>query len=228
MGHTGLRQRKKAQMRQHIADTAARLFAAYGFDQVSIADVAQAVGISDQTVYNYFPSKQDLVLDRAEEISERYRQAVVNRPHGTSPASALYPLAQEDIERFRHAELDQARGEFPALGIASSSIRRFELELRDSQVELVAAAITATCPTLHPAIVYTHASALISVFQMITDHIGRCVLSDTSIVTVADELTLAAETVFNDLDSHFHTLIYPSDHNPQKQSGSSYTKEYTA
>lgn len=220
MEHTGLRQRKKAQMRQHIADTAARLFATHGFDQVSITDVAQAVEISDQTVYNYFPSKQDLVLDRAEEISERYRQAVVNRQHGTSPASALHPLAQEDIERFRHAELDQARGEFPALCIASPSIRRFGLELRDQQVEIVAAAITTTCPTIHPAIVHAHAAALISVFQMITDQTGRSVVAGTSLVAVADELTLAAEAVFNDLDSHFHTLIYPAERNSQQQSGS--------
>jgi AcrR family transcriptional regulator len=213
MEHTGLRQRKKAQMRQHIADTAAELFATRGFDQVSISDVAQAVEISDQTVYNYFPTKQDLVLDRAEEISERYRLAVANRPGGTSPASALYPLAQRDIERFRHTELDQARGEFPALSIASPSIHRFGLELRDQQVEIVAAAITATCPAIHPAIVYAHATALISVFKMITDQIGRYVLAGTPLATVADELALATKAVFNDLDSHFHTLMDKANHN---------------
>lgn len=207
-------------MRQHIADTAAQLFAVHGFDQVSIADVAQAVEISDQTVYNYFPSKQDLVLDRAEEIRKRYRQLVVNRPSGTSPATALHTVAREDIERFRHVDLDQARGEFPALCITSPSIRRFALEVRDQQVETVAAAITATCPTIHPAIAHAHASALISVFQMITDHIGRSVLAGTSLVAVADELTLAVEAVFNDLDSHFRTLMYLADRNPQKQSSS--------
>ncbi len=207
-------------MRQHIADTAARLFAVHGFDQVSIADVAQAVDISDQTVYNYFPSKQDLVLDRAEEIRERYRQMVVNRPHGTSPATVLHTVAREDIERFRHVDLAQARGEFSALCITSPSIRRFALEVRDQQVETVAAAITATCPTLHPAIAHAHAAALISVFQMITDSIGRSVVADTSLGAVTDELTRAVEIVFNDLDRHFHTLLDVADRNPQKQSSS--------
>ena len=207
-------------MRQHIADTAARLFAVHGFDQVSIADVAQAIEISDQTVYNYFPSKQDLVLDRAEEIRERYRQMVVNRPHGTSPATVLHTVAREDIERFRHVDLDQARGEFSALCITSPSIRRFALEVRDQQVETVAAAITATCPTLHPAIVHAHAAALISVFQMITDSLGRSVVAGTSLIAVTDELTRAVEAVFNDLDRHFHTLLDLADRNPQKQSGS--------
>ncbi len=214
MKQTGLRQRKKAQMRQQIADTAARLFATHGFDQVSIADIAQTVDVSDQTVYNYFPAKEDLVLDRAEEIRKRYVQIVSDRPSGTSPATALQTVAREDIERHRHVDLDQARGEFSALCISSPNIRRFALEVRDRQVETIAAAITATCPTIHPAIVHAHASALISVFQMISDHLGRSVLAGTSPVAVADELLPAVEAVFSDLDSHFRTLVPPAGHNP--------------
>lgn len=207
MKHTQLRQRKKAQLRQRIADTAAQLFAVHGYEQVSIADVAQAADVSDQTVYNYFPSKQDLVLDRAEEIRQRYQQVVANRPPETSPATVLHTLVLEDIERFRHTNLDLARGELPALCITSPSIRRFALEVRDKQVETVAAAITATHPSLHPAIVHAHAAALISVFQMVTDAIGRSVVAGTSSDAVADELTLAVEAVFSDLDSHFRTLL---------------------
>lgn len=214
MKQTGLRQRKKAQMRQQIADTAARLFATHGFAQVSIADIAQAVDVSDQTVYNYFPAKEDLVLDRAEEIRKRYVQIVRDRPSGTSPATALQAVAREDIERHRHSDLDQARGEFSALCISSPNIRRFALEVRDQQVETIAAAITATCPTIHPAIVHAHASALISVFQMISDHLGRSVLAGTSPVAVADELLPAVEAVLSDLDSHFRTLVPPAGRNP--------------
>ena len=205
-------------MRQYIADTAAHLFAIHGFDQVSIADIAQAVEVSDQTVYNYFPSKQDLVLDRAEEIRKRYQQIILNRPSETSPATALRTVAHEDIERYRHVDLDQARGEFPALCITSPSIRRFALEVRDQQLETVAAAIMTTCPTIHPAVVHAHAAALISVFQMITDAIGRSVVANTSCIAVADELTLAVEAVFSDLDSHFRTLLYLADSNPHKKS----------
>jgi AcrR family transcriptional regulator len=42
--------------------------------------------VSDQTVYNYFPAKQDLVLDRVDEFLERYRRAVLERGDGASPA----------------------------------------------------------------------------------------------------------------------------------------------
>jgi AcrR family transcriptional regulator len=204
---TGLRHRKKQHMRQYIADTAARLFADHGFDEVSISDVAQAADVSDQTVYNYFPAKHDLVLDRAEEIRERYFQVIVKRPAGTSPAVALHALACEDIERYRQTDLQEARGEFPAICSSSSSIRRYALEVRALQIETVSAAITTTCPHIHPAVVRAHASSLISMFQMITDQIGQNVLTGTASAQVADELRTAVEAVTNDLDRHFQSII---------------------
>jgi AcrR family transcriptional regulator len=199
----GLRERKKAQTRQHIADTAARLFATLGYDQVSVVDVARAAEVSDQTVYNYFPAKHDLVFDRAEEIRERYARTVAERPAGTSPAAALRAVAREDIERHRHTGPDEARGEFPALSVSSPTMRRLALEIRDQQAEAVAAAIVATDPALHPAVARAHAAALISVFQLIFDRIGRSVLAGSAPGAVADELAPAVEAVLDHLDHHF-------------------------
>jgi AcrR family transcriptional regulator len=61
---------------------AAGLFAERTYEAVSILDVARAAEVSDQTVYNYFPAKQDLVLDRVDEFLERYRRAVLERGDG--------------------------------------------------------------------------------------------------------------------------------------------------
>ena len=58
----GLRERKKEQTRQLIAETARRLFSERGFDRVTVAEVARAAEVSEQTVFNYFPTKEDLVL----------------------------------------------------------------------------------------------------------------------------------------------------------------------
>lgn len=203
---SGLRERKKAQTRQRIADTAAALFAEHGFEEVSIVDVARAADVSEQTVYNYFPAKQDLVLDRAEAIRLRYVEVVSQRPPGTSPAAALHALASEDVERYRRTDVDQARGEFPALCVSSPNIRRFALEARDRQVETVRDAIAATCPIVHPAIVHAHAAALVAMFQMVTDHIGRSVLAGASPEVEADALMLTVGVVLSDLDHHFHTF----------------------
>jgi TetR/AcrR family transcriptional regulator, fatty acid metabolism regulator protein len=45
-----------------ILDVASRLYAARGYERVSMADVAAAAGLSEGTLYNYFRDKSDLVL----------------------------------------------------------------------------------------------------------------------------------------------------------------------
>src|ERR1700761_7547668 len=157
----GLRERKKQQMRHQLADVAARLFAERGYDAVSVTDVARAAGVSDQTVFNYFPTKPELVLDRADEIREFYRAAIRNRADGATPADALRPLVHGDIDRYLAADFALARGEVPAQCLASGVLRRFALETRDQQAGAIAEAIGETDPGLHPVVVQAHAAALI-------------------------------------------------------------------
>lgn len=90
---TGLRELKKVKARRHIADTAAQLFGAHGFEKVSVADVANAAEVSEQTIYVYFSTKHDLVLDRADEIRDQLIRLVAERPVGQSPAEALRQAA---------------------------------------------------------------------------------------------------------------------------------------
>jgi AcrR family transcriptional regulator len=61
---TGLRERKKRLLRQQLSDTATRLFIDHGFDAVRVADIAEECGVSEATVFNYFQTKEALVLDR--------------------------------------------------------------------------------------------------------------------------------------------------------------------
>src|ERR1700755_978991 len=62
----GLRQRKKRLMRQRLSDTATAMFLERGFDGVRVAEIAAACGVSEKTVFNYFPVKEALVMDRLE------------------------------------------------------------------------------------------------------------------------------------------------------------------
>ena len=62
----GLRERKKRLMRQQLSDTATEMFLERGFDAVRVAEVAGACGVSEKTVFNYFPVKEALVMDRLE------------------------------------------------------------------------------------------------------------------------------------------------------------------
>ena len=67
----GLRERKRRLTRQLISDAATVMFAIHGFDNVRVAEVADRVGVSEKTIYNYFPTKESLVLDSADETIER-------------------------------------------------------------------------------------------------------------------------------------------------------------
>ena len=69
----GLRERKKRLMRQQLSDTATAMFLERGFDAVRVAEVAGACGVSEKTVFNYFPTKESLVLDRLETTLESLR-----------------------------------------------------------------------------------------------------------------------------------------------------------
>jgi AcrR family transcriptional regulator len=63
-GVEGLRERKKRLLRQQLSDTATEMFMERGFDDVRVTEIAAACGVSEKTVYNYFPTKEALILDR--------------------------------------------------------------------------------------------------------------------------------------------------------------------
>src|SRR5450432_2749303 len=75
----GLRERKKRLMRQQLSDTATELFLERGFDAVRVADVAAACGVSEKTVFNYFPTKESLLLDRLEGTMAALRAGLADR-----------------------------------------------------------------------------------------------------------------------------------------------------
>ncbi|KIF78788.1 TetR family transcriptional regulator [Streptomyces sp. 150FB] len=84
-----MRERKKRETRQRISDVATTLFAARGFDQVTVAEVADVANVSAMTVFNHFARKEDLFLDRIPEAIEMFSTAVRDRQHDESPLAAL-------------------------------------------------------------------------------------------------------------------------------------------
>jgi AcrR family transcriptional regulator len=88
----GLRDRHKARTRLAISDVATQLFVEHGFERVTVAQIAEAADVSVKTVFNYFPSKEDLFFDRADELCDVLVDAVVQRPPGTTVVGALHAL----------------------------------------------------------------------------------------------------------------------------------------
>ena len=91
----GLRELKKEQTRQLIADTAWRLFADRGFDRVTVAEIAREAQVAEATVFNYFPTKEDLFYWRLEAFGTRLADAVSARPAG-EPVLAAFRRALLD------------------------------------------------------------------------------------------------------------------------------------
>ena len=95
----GLRERKKQQTRLSIAETARRLFAERGFDSVTVAEVAREADVSIGTVFNYFPTKEDLFYSGMEAFEARLIEAVRDRPAGESVLAAFRRVVLDGIPR---------------------------------------------------------------------------------------------------------------------------------
>ena len=85
----GLRERKKQQTRELLAETARRLFTERGFERVSVAEIAREADVSEKTVFNYFPTKEDLVYWRLETFEEELLEAIRSRAEGESVLDAF-------------------------------------------------------------------------------------------------------------------------------------------
>ncbi len=96
----GLRERKKRLTRQRISDVATAMFVARGYDAVKISEIAENVGVSEKTIYNYFPTKESLVYDQADDQLMRLAAAVRDRPAGSSPTAAFVAVLKVDASHF--------------------------------------------------------------------------------------------------------------------------------
>jgi AcrR family transcriptional regulator len=114
----GLRERKKSLMRQQLSDTAARMFLERGFDAVRVAEVAAACGVSTKTVFNYFPTKEALVLDRLEGTMTALRAGLADP--AVAPLDAALGLLAGELD-----DLTAAMDAAPDPGPVMSAHRRF-------------------------------------------------------------------------------------------------------
>ena len=200
MEEARLRERKKQRTREQIAGAAARLFAAHGYERVTVSDVARAADVSEQTVYNYFPAKQHLVLDQDEALRDRLVQLIRDRPPGVSPAAAIRAEALAFVDGIALLPMDQVRGGLGYLAAVSPAVRRLSLEMTDRHAEAIAVAITETAPGTNPLVARVRATALAWVFQTITDETGRRSRSGQAPAVIAAELRPQIAALIDDLD----------------------------
>ena len=124
----GLRERKKRRQRQRISDVATAMFLAEGFDNVSVARIAAACEVSEQTVFNYFPTKESMFFDRNESTAVEIADAV--RDRGRSLTEVITSALSGGLPRDQWEALDE--------GVVLRLFRRF-CEVAESSPSLRAA-----------------------------------------------------------------------------------------
>jgi AcrR family transcriptional regulator len=199
MATTGLRDLKKARTRRLIADTAARLFAERGYERVAVSDVAREAEVAEQTVYNYFPTKEQLVTDREQQVQDRLCDLIRARPPGVTPSAAIRGFVLEAVAGIRSIPPEIWRGELGYLAAISPTIHRLVLELTDRQAVALAAAIS-DITAVAPEVARLQGIALAAVFQIIIIDAGRRTRDGQSQAEIADELRPVVENILDELD----------------------------
>jgi AcrR family transcriptional regulator len=95
---TGLRERKKLRTRRSIAAAALRLFAERGYEETTIADIADAAEVSPRTFFSYFPSKEDVVFSEIDDRLADVRERLDRRPPGETPLDTMRRIALDTVE----------------------------------------------------------------------------------------------------------------------------------
>lgn len=199
MASNGLRERKKERTRRLIADTAARLFAERGYENVAVIDVAREAEVAEQTVYNYFPTKEQLVTDRDQQIQDRLSDLIRGRAPAVTPAAAIREFVLKSVAAIGGIPPELWRGELGYLAAISPTVRRLALEMIDRQAAALAAAISDTT-AVPPEIAKLYGIALASVFQIIITESGRRTVEGQSQAKIAEELYPIIENVLDELD----------------------------
>ena len=85
----GLRERKKQQTREKIERVALQLFAERGYDETTLAEIADAADVSPRTIFSYFQSKEDILFCEEPSYMERVGEILERRPAGSTTVDAL-------------------------------------------------------------------------------------------------------------------------------------------
>ena len=173
----GLRERKKRQTRQAIFDAAQRLFAERGFDSVTVAEIARNAEVSEVTVFNYFPTKEDLFYGGMQFFEEQLIEAVRSRARGESALAAFRRQLLEGADGLATRERVSAIKKAAQMISKSPGLVARERDIVDLHTRRLAAVLAGESGAAPDDIeALSVAGALMVVHRMLVDHIRKRVL----------------------------------------------------
>jgi AcrR family transcriptional regulator len=176
----GLRERKKQKTRDSIAETARRMFIERGFERVTVAEIADEAEVSEATVFNYFPTKEDLFFHGMQTFEEEMAQAIRERPAGESIVDAFGRFATEPRGFLASSDPGAAEGlravtrviaESPALLARERAILEGYI---DTLAQLIAEESGVASDALEPRVI---AGALIALHRALIGYVRRRALA---------------------------------------------------
>ncbi|MEY9929669.1 AcrR family transcriptional regulator [Catenulispora sp. GP43] len=220
----GLRERKKRLLRQQLSDTATEMFLAEGFDAVRVSAIAAACGVSEKTVFNYFPTKESLILDRFETLPEEVA-AALSTP-GTPLVEAVLGVLNRELRALTgwmaaqpdYGEAVRQIARFGALLGSTPSLRAHQREAADRLTAEAARVLSALAgPAGHAVEAQVAAHALVGLWPAQYAALRRHLMSARSgeelFGLVSAEVRRAARVVDQGLGS-WMPVTRPGAHGP--------------
>ncbi|MFD3400573.1 TetR/AcrR family transcriptional regulator [Kribbella sp. NPDC058693] len=197
---SGLRERKKQLARRQISDVATGLFLERGFDEVTIAEVADAAGVAKMTVTNYFARKEDLVFDQHLELVSFAAVAIAERESGESALAALRRAYFAALDG-RDAAVGLASTGFVTMVTGSPALLARLREIDEQREAAIADTLAAEAGSSPDEIgVAVAAAQLAAVVRVLFRRALRMTLEGKSRAESIDELTGLAEQAFDQLE----------------------------
>jgi len=202
MSTTSRRDRKKLQTRDAVGQAAMRLFLARGFDAVTIADVAREADVAVQTVFNHFPTKEDLFFQEQASYVARPGRAVRDRGTSDPVARALATGYLELLQDYDGAGLLGHGIEYQDTLDNSPALRARELGLRREREDLLAAALAADTPPLSEGLRPTLMAAFATAVDRVLDQaVRRGLLAGERIPDIITALEPLAHELFENAEA---------------------------
>jgi AcrR family transcriptional regulator len=185
---TGLRERKKRDTREALTRAALQLFVERGYDETTLAEIAEAAGVSTRTIFAYFPGKEDILFSTLQTMLDALAQALVERPAGIDTLAAL----REFILSSAHekTELDCRLGDVIAADPTLASHKRARVaQLQEILAAAIAVDLGAGPDDLGPQVAAASLTAAFEVLERQDD--GR------STVPTNEEIAAAIDPIIS-------------------------------
>jgi AcrR family transcriptional regulator len=196
MTELGLRERKKQKTRQLIAETARQLFAERGFEQVTVTEIAREAEVSPATVFNYFPTKEDLFYSRLEAFEEELLTAVRQRAPGQSVIDAFggFLLGQGGVLTMDAPGADEQLRTITRIITDSPALLARERQVFDRYSQALAALLAEeTGAEADDAVPHVVANALLGLHRALIDQVRREALAGSPVEAIREGVRAGAE-----------------------------------